>query len=89
MSNIKFVKLDSRYGQYIPEYANYFVRPLRLKKSMYGMNNSGNIFDDELTNWLIDEAYFNQSKYQMSVYYNYIPDDSKLVVLSYVGDCVY
>ena len=56
---------------------------------MYGMNNSGNIFDDELTNWLIDEAYFNQSKYQMSVYYNYIPDDSKLVVLSYVGDCVY
>ena len=25
----------------------------------------------------------------MYIYYNYVPDGSKLVVLSYVGDCVY
>ena len=34
-SNVKhrvFVKLDIRYGEYFPEYANYFGRPLRLKK---------------------------------------------------------
>ena len=52
-ANVKhrvFVKLDSRYGEYFPEYANYFGRPLRLKKSMYGMNNSGKIFADDLTN---------------------------------------
>ena len=33
------------------------------------MTNSGNLFVDEITNWLIDEAVFNQPKCQMSVYY--------------------
>ena len=37
------MKLDSRYGEYFPEYYNYFGRPLILKKSVYGMNNSGNL----------------------------------------------
>ena len=50
-----FVKLDSRYGEYFPEYAKYFGISSRLKKSMYGMNNYGKLFDDELTNWLMDE----------------------------------
>ena len=45
-----FVKLDSRYGDYFPEYYNYFGRPLRLKKSMYGMNDSGKLFADDITN---------------------------------------
>ena len=53
------------------------------------MTNSGKLFDDELTNWLIYEAGFNQSKFQMSIYYKYAPDGSKLFVLSYVDDCVY
>ena len=28
---------------------------------MYGMTNYGKFFDDELTNWEIDESGFNQS----------------------------
>ena len=55
---------------------------------MYGMTNSGKLFADELTEWLI-EARFIQSQYQMSIYYKYAPDGSKIVVLSYVGSCVY
>ena len=47
------------------------------------------LFSDELTNWLIDEAGFNQYKCQMSINSKYASDDSKLVVLSYVDDCVY
>ena len=46
-ANVKhrvLVNLDIRYGKYFPEYANYFGRPLRLNKSMYGMNNYGDIF---------------------------------------------
>ena len=91
-SNVKnrsFCKLDSKYGGYFPDYAYYFGRPLRLKKSMYGMNNYGYLFADELTNWLINETGFNHSKYQMYVYYKYAPDGSKLVVLSYVNEGVY
>ena len=56
---------------------------------MHGMTNSGRSFSDELTNWRKDEAGFNHSKCQISVYYKYIPYGSNLVVLSYVDDCVY
>ena len=56
---------------------------------MYEMTNSGKLFDDELTNWLIYESGFNQSKCQMSVYYRYVPDGSKLCMLSYFDNCVY
>ena len=77
-----------RYADYFPEYAQYFGRALRLLKFMYGMTNSGKLFADDLTEWLI-EAGFIQSKFQMSIYYKYIPDGSKIVVLSYVDDCVY
>ena len=44
VKNRVFVKLDIRYTDYFPEYAKYFVRALRLLKSMYGMTNSGNFF---------------------------------------------
>ena len=56
-ANVKdrvFVKLDMIYAAYFPEYSQYFGRPLKFLKSMYGMTNSGKIFDDELTEWLIN-----------------------------------
>ena len=52
------------------------------------MTNSGKLFADELTEWLL-EAGFIKSKCQMSIYYKYAPYGSKIVVLSYVDDCVY
>ena len=54
---------------------------------MYGMTNYGKLFADELTEWLL-EAGFIQSQCQMSIYYKYVPDGSKIVVLFYVDDCV-
>ena len=83
-----FFKLDIRYTDYFPGYAKYFGRALRLLKSMYGITNSGKLFYDELTEWLLG-AGFIQSKCQMSIYYKYAPDGSKHFVLSYVDDCVY
>ena len=58
-ANVKhgfFVKLDRRYGEYFPEYCNYFGIPLITNKSMYVMNNYVNIFTGELTYWMIDKA---------------------------------
>ena len=55
---------------------------------MYVMTNSRKLFSDELTEWLL-EAGFILSQCQMSIYYKYAPDESKIVVLSYVDDCVY
>ena len=39
---------------------------------MYGMNNVGKLFSDELTEWLI-EAGFVQYQFHMSIYYKYAP----------------
>ena len=55
---------------------------------MYGMTNSGKLFADYLTEWLL-EAGFIQSQFQMSIYYKYAPDGTIFFVLSYVDDCVY
>ena len=49
VKNGVFVKLDSKYVYYFPEYYNYFGRALILLKSMYCMTNSGKLFSDELT----------------------------------------
>ena len=88
VKNKVFVKLDMRYAYYFPEYSQYFGRALKLLKSMYGMTNSGKLFADELTEWLIEEG-FMQSQYHMSIHYKYAPDGSKIVVPYYVDDCVY
>ena len=44
VKNRVFVKLDIRYIDYFPEFANYFGRALRFLNSMYGMTNSGKLF---------------------------------------------
>ena len=45
---------------------------MKLLKSMYVMTNSGKMFADDLTEWLIEEG-FVQSQCQMSIYYKYAP----------------
>ena len=72
VKNRVFVKLGSRYADYFPEYSNYFGRALILFKSMYGMINSGNLFADELTEWLLETG-FIKYQCQMSIYYKYAP----------------
>ena len=52
------------------------------------MTNSGKLFSDELTEWII-EAGLIQYQCQMSIYYNYAPYGTKQFVLSYVDDCLY
>ena len=81
VKNRVFFKLDMRYADYFPEYAQYFGRALRLLKSMYGMTNSGKLFADESIEWLL-EAGFIQSQCQMSIYFKYASDGSQIVVLS-------
>ena len=56
---------------------------------MYGMTYSGKSFSYELTNWLIDEGFFNQSKSKISIYYKYAPYGFGLVLLYCVDDWLY
>ena len=55
---------------------------------MYGMTNSGKLFSDELTEWLLETG-FIKYQCQMSIYYEYAPYGTKIVVLSHVDECVY
>ena len=88
IKNRVFVKLDSKYADYYSEHSNYFGRALRLLNHMYDMTNSGKLFADELTKCL-PESGFIQYKCHMSIYYNYAQDGKKIVVLSYVHECIY
>ena len=86
--NRVFLKLDRRYVDYFPENSNFVGIALILLKSMYGMTNSGNLFSNGLTEWLL-EADFIQSQCQMFIYYKYAPYGKKIVFKSFVDDCVY
>ena len=50
---------------------------LEILNSIYGLTNSGKLFYDELVEWLL-EASFIQSQYQMSIYYKYAPDGTRM-----------
>ena len=67
VKNKVFVKLDIRYTDYFPEYAQYFGRALRLLRSMYGMANSGRFFADELTESLLGQYLFNNNVRCLSI----------------------
>ena len=70
--NSVFVKLDSRYADYFPEYSSYFGRSLRWLKYMYGMNKYVNCFAGELIEWFLESG-FIQHQFHMSLYYKYAP----------------
>ena len=55
---------------------------------MYGMTNSGSLFSDDLTGWLLESG-FIQPQCQMSIYYKYEPDGTNVFFKSHVDDCVY
>ena len=61
--NRVFVKLDMRYADYFPEYAQYFRRSFKLLKSVYGMTNSGKLFADELLLYVFLRLLGNTSKF--------------------------
>ena len=68
-ANVKdrvFVKLDNTYEAYFPEYSQYFGRALKFLKSMYGMTNSGKLFADYLTEWLVEEGFIQSTKIKQS-----------------------
>ena len=52
------------------------------------MTNSGNVFSDELTEWLLESGSI-KSHCQMSIYYKYTPHGTNIIVLYYVDNCVY
>ena len=82
------MRLESIYADYVPEYSIYFVRSLILLKSMYGKNYSGNLFSDELTEWLIESG-FILYQFSISIYYKYAPNGERKMFYLMLTNCVY
>ena len=55
---------------------------------MYGMTNSGKLFDYEFIEWLLETGLV-QYQCHMSIYHKYASDGINIVILSYVDGCVY
>ena len=87
VKNMVFVKLDSTYADYFPEYSKYFGRALRLLKSMYGMTKYGKLFADELK-----IGYFRHTSFNLNVRCLFIISMhhmEQFFVLYYADGCVY
>ena len=78
-------------------YENWFISTIiyhlkenyiSVDQARYVMTKYGKIFADDLTECLLETG-FKRYQCHMSIYYKYEPYGSKIVVLSYVDDCVY
>eukprot|EP00957_Ditylum_brightwellii_P091075 6933843-Ditylum_brightwellii.AAC.1 len=56
-----FIRLPEIYKQYFPTISKYFGRPLRLRKTIYGLTLSGKLWVTEFLEWLLTQG-FTESK---------------------------
>ena len=52
MKTQMFIQLPSEYAELIPEYEEYFTKPLMIVKSIYGTNFAAKVWNEDLTEWL-------------------------------------
>ena len=83
-----FVKLDPRYKQLFPDLAEWFGRPLRLKKGIYGQRFSGKFWNEDFSEWLIRQG-FLQSTADTTYFIRYNEDRSWIRLIFYVDDLLY
>ena len=44
--------MPKKYAELVPEYAEYFQKPMPLNKSLYGTTVAAKVWNKDLTNWL-------------------------------------
>ena len=85
-----FVQLPIEYAILLPEFAEYFNRPLLLKKSIYGLNIAAKVWNEDLMTWLTsnETIKFHQSEVDPSLYI-FRRGDEFIYLIIYVDDCLY
>ena len=85
-----FVQLPIEYASLLPEYAEYFNKPLLLRKSIYGLNIAAKVWNEDLTVWLINnkDIQFKQSEVDPSLYIHRNQHEF-IYLIVYVDDCLY
>ena len=72
----------------MPEFADYFGRPMRLAKALYGDATVNKGWDDELSAWLIISYGFRRCLAAKSIFIKE-EGDNKLVIVNAVDDQLY
>eukprot|EP00957_Ditylum_brightwellii_P210695 15365274-Ditylum_brightwellii.AAC.1 len=83
-----FIRLPEVYKQYFPTMSKYFGKPLKLRKSIYGLTLSGNFLVTEFSEWLPSQG-FTQSKAEPAYFILYKDEATWLRMISYVDDMLY
>jgi len=86
-----FIQLPREYGDLLPEYREYFKRPLLIQKSLYGTDIAAKVWNHDLTKWLTtnDNMRFHQSTVDPSLYVHRGNNDRYLYMIIYVDDSLY
>ena len=83
-----FVEFPKELVKICPKYAQYYGRPLRLLKSMYGQTFAGKWWWLELEEFLI-KCNFRQSECDQALFVRKEEDGSYTKILTYVDDSIY
>ena len=72
----------------MPKFADYFGRPMRLAKALYGDVTASKCWDDELSSWLINNYGFRRCLSAQSIFIKE-ENGNKLVIVNAVDDKLY
>jgi hypothetical protein len=85
-----FLNLPKEYAHLVPEYKEYFERPLCLARSIYGLQISAKVWNEDVTDHLINNDFmkFHQSEVDPSLFI-YREGDQFLTMIIYIDDMLY
>ena len=89
-----FLQLPKEFAEYVPEYKEYFERPILLAKSIYGTTIAAKFFNDDLATWLTTntDMKFYRSEVDPCLFIHRSMEGNKTVALFlivYVDDCLF
>ena len=82
-----YTVLPKEWSEVMPEFADYFGKPMRLAKALYGDITANKCWDDELSAWLISYG-FRRCLAAQSIFIKESGDD-KMVIVNAVDDQLY
>eukprot|EP00957_Ditylum_brightwellii_P007615 576189-Ditylum_brightwellii.AAC.1 len=74
--------------RYFPTMLEYFGRPLRSNKAIYGLTLSCKLWVTEFSEWLLSQG-FTQSKAEPAYFVMYKNEKKWLILIFYVDDMLY
>ena len=84
----QLIILGREYERFCPKLARYFVRPLKLKKCLYGADFSGKSWYETLDSFLLKNLKFNHSRVEGCLYVLRRGNDC-LKLINHVDDALF